>query len=303
MIQIIIFSFNRALQLDALLNSIIEFWKLPDYKLSIIYNTSSEQFEKGYRTLREKYPQFSFVKETRKKSYYPLKNYFSFFNWKKITKYKYCRFQNSNFRFLLNQILGLTDCENIMFLTDDSVFIKEVNLDNADLSWINKKPKQNSISLRLGINITAPPKSMCLKDKRIEWEYNKYKSYKNWGYRFSVDGHIYNLEIIRWLLSKIIYTNPSTLEGHICDYVNRKQLLNNGMTFEYPYLLSFPINMVQTIVKNESLCVSVEQLNAYFLEGCTLNYIIPNNITEFQHYPQKLILKREEEIQELVINR
>ena len=55
-IQIIIFSFNRAMQLDALLNSIEKFIgkDLCD-RISVIYNTSSVDFERGYSILKERY--------------------------------------------------------------------------------------------------------------------------------------------------------------------------------------------------------------------------------------------------------
>lgn len=46
-IQIIIFSFNRAIQLDTLLTSILKHWKAPSqYELNIIYNTTSIFFKK-----------------------------------------------------------------------------------------------------------------------------------------------------------------------------------------------------------------------------------------------------------------
>jgi hypothetical protein len=48
MIQIIIFSFNRALQLDTLIASIAEKWQAPKYKIDVIYNTSDKDFQKGY---------------------------------------------------------------------------------------------------------------------------------------------------------------------------------------------------------------------------------------------------------------
>lgn len=37
MLQIIIFSFNRAIQLDTLLSSFVEYWKNPSYQVDIIY--------------------------------------------------------------------------------------------------------------------------------------------------------------------------------------------------------------------------------------------------------------------------
>ena len=55
MLQIVIFSFNRALQLDTLITSIIEKWQLPHYNIDVIYNTSDNDFQKGYDLLVKKY--------------------------------------------------------------------------------------------------------------------------------------------------------------------------------------------------------------------------------------------------------
>ena len=53
MIHIIIFSFNRALQLEALLSSIQCHWQKTNYKLSVLYNTSGDDFQKGYDILQK----------------------------------------------------------------------------------------------------------------------------------------------------------------------------------------------------------------------------------------------------------
>ena len=301
MIQIIIFSFNRALQLDALLNSIVNYWKGTDYKLSVLYNTTSESYQQGYDQLKQMYPNFSFVKETSKMQLYPLKDYFSFFNLKKIIKYPKVRKQRSNFRSLLNQILKDSDCPYTMFLTDDSAFIKGVNLKKEVFDFIDRNPVQNSISLRLGIMATTPTPSLKLENGRIIWNFNEHRADRSWGYNFSVDGHIYNTSLMRKLLGSCVFNNPSYLEGHICDYVIRHKLLNQCMTYEHPFMLSFPINMVQDVVVNESLGVSEKELNKYFLEGERLIYPIPNEIVEFQQYPKYLELEGKSGKRKLVI--
>lgn len=296
MIHIIIFSFNRALQLDTLLNSIIENWESTDYKLSILYNTSSEEYQQGYERLKNKYSQFSFVKETQKKHYYQLKDYLSFFNWKKIIKYKHCRAQKSNFRVLLNQIIKETSSQYVMFLTDDSKFIEPVSISKELLLWIDENPSQHSISLRLGENINTPPNNIRKNKNVIEWNYYNNFAKKNWNYPFSVDAHIYNQAFIFSLLEKCIYTNPSTLEAHICDYVCKHKLLSIGKTFLKPLILSYPINMVQDIADNESLEISCEYLNKQFLDGYILDYPKQPSISTFQQYPKELLFIKGEEI-------
>lgn len=64
--QIIAFSFNRSLQLDTLLSSVLNHWKSPAFTLDVVYNTSSNEHQKGYDKLIEKMkmqPQIAFHKE------------------------------------------------------------------------------------------------------------------------------------------------------------------------------------------------------------------------------------------------
>lgn len=303
MIEIIIFSFNRALQLDALLNSIQKSWITTEYKLTVLYNTSSSNFQKGYQILQQNYPQYTFIKETSGRKIFPIKNYLSLFNLKKIIKYKHCRYERSNFRDLLIKIITNTPCKQIMFLTDDSIFIRKIEINDELLEWINQDPNHNSFSLRLGQSVNTPQKQLPSPIRNIiSWNYSDYDKSNNWGYRFSVDGHIYNKQLIIKLINKIIFNNPSTLEAHLHNYTYIHNLLNKGKTGTEPYLLSYPINIVQTIVNNKSLGVSETLLNEYFLHGKHLIYPIPEHPTEFQQYPEHIVLEGTSDIEELKIN-
>ena len=293
MIQIIIFSFNRAMQLDALLSSINFYWATLNYNVTIIYNTTDNNYDKGYNILQQRYKNFAFIKETNVITGYPFQCYFSVFNLKKIIKYKHCRLKKSNFRKLLNSLISKTNAKFITFLTDDSIFIRDVKINQEILSWIANNPYANSFSLRLGNNIDKPSKILTIENNIINWKYSDFKKYKNWGYPFSVDGHIYEKKALMRILSKVIFNNPSTLEAHIYDYSLKHHLFNNGKSNIAPYILSYPLNMVQEVADNESLGVSTELLNNYFLKGYSLIYPIPNNINSFQQYPQQITLKRE----------
>lgn len=53
--------------------------------------------------------------------------------------------------------------------------------------------------------------------------------------------------------------------------------------------------MVQTVEKNETLGVSTETLNDYYLKGYKLEYQHPKQIDTFQVYPKEIYLTRKEE--------
>lgn len=293
MIQIIVFSFDRALQLEALLSSVRRYWTRTAYALTVVYNTTGEDFERGYVQLQQDYPEFCFLKETRYGHRWPKADYFRFFNLKKMLLHPKLRRQYSDFRDLLVGILRDSKAPYTMFLTDDSVFIREVALTDLDLSFIEEDVSQNQISLRLGRQVSACPSEIPVRDGCLKWRFHQYPLESSWGYNFSVDAHIYATSLILHVLERVIFNNPNTLEGNVCHYVRVKKLLDRGLTFEHPYVLSFPLNRVQDVADNKSLGVSVSFLNEQYLEGKRLEYPTPELIQEFQQYPSELRLVKD----------
>ena len=301
MIQIIVFSFNRALQLEALLSSIRRYWTRTAYRLTVIYNTSGDDFERGYTLLKRDFPDFQFVKETRSDHPWHSSDYFRFFNWKKILHYPNLRRQHSDFRDLLLGILSGSSAPYTMFLTDDSVFIRDVALSDKTLSFIDEAVTQNQISLRLGKRVSACPSDIPVQDGCLVWHFHQYPMETSWGYSFSVDAHIYSTSLMRQILGRVIFNNPNTLEGVACHYVRTRKLLDSGLTFEEPFILSFPLNRVQDVADNKSLGVLAEFLNELYLDGKRLEYASPDDIIEFQQYPSEVRLVKDGKAETLSI--
>ena len=301
MIQIIVFSFDRALQLEALLSSIRRYWTRTAYRLTVIYNTSGDEFERGYTLLKKGFPDFQFVKETRSGHLWHTSDYLRFFNLKKILHYPNLRNQRSDFRDLLLGILSDSSAPYTMFLTDDSVFIRDVVLSDKTLSFIDEDVAQNQISLRLGKGVSACPSDIPVQDGCLVWHFHRYPLDTSWGYRFSVDAHIYATSLIRQLFRRVIFNNPNTLEGIVCHYVRTRKLLDKGLTFEDPFILSFPLNRVQDVADNKSLGVSVTFLNELYLDGKRLEIALPDDIREFQQYPSEVRLVKDGKVETLRI--
>lgn len=110
----------------------------------------------------------------------------------------------------------------------------------------------------------------------------------NWGYRFSVDAHIYNKTLILDLFRRSLFVNPNTLEGYIEKQLYRRRQVEQAACFMAPKLLSYPINMVQNVAKNQSLGVDCRRMNRIYLDGYTLRYPVPEKIETFQVYPDHL---------------
>lgn len=297
--QIIIFSYNRALQLSALLNSIKDNWKDIEYHIDIIYNTSNETFERGYQLLKQTIDfskkRISFFKEQKVK--YPqwtFKELTDVYNLKLLYFCPFLRHAKTTFRKQLLNILKNSTSKHVMFLTDDSIFIKPIQIDIDDFEWINKDPFHNLISMRHGIE-TMGDKKLIFANNRYHWDFSKYSTNDHWGYRFSLDAHIYHKESMLKTLSSISFLNPNTLESSGMLHINKKGLFNKGRCFQNMSILSFPINIVQTTFKNESLKAAPTILNDYFIKGYHLVYPQINKFKTFQIYPNEIYLVKSKE--------
>ena len=156
------------------------------------------------------------------------------------------------------------------------------------LDWINEKPKNRQVSLRLGHFVKDMPDTVSIEEKFCSWCLYQHKG--DWGYPFSVDGHIYNKKIVIELLKKYIFTNPNTLEAYIVGSVQRSRYFEEGRCFLEPKMQTFPINIVQSVVNNVSQNVSVESLNQRYLSGDTMIYVYDRQFCGTKQYVSSLKL-------------
>ena len=96
MLSIIIFSKDRALQLDSLLRSIKDNFKISFESIYILFNTSDNIFANGYKILMGR-------------------NYFNNIHW---IKEKYFRDD------IIEIINGLSDDSKVMFIVDDDIVFR-----------------------------------------------------------------------------------------------------------------------------------------------------------------------------------
>lgn len=269
MITTIIFSFDRPMQLSLLLDSLLEFDQNKQLEVNILYAFSSSEFEKGYNVLKEKHIKYRWIEELRYKERFVIPTlplyYHNYYWW---LKFRYNRWVGSNFKTQVISLLSNSKNKFVMFLTDDSLFYSSVEINPAVLSEIALYPQRISYSLRHGTNIVGG-KFEELAD-RIIWQLTSTHSHPEWSYPFSVDGHIYDKEIIRQSFETVIFKNPNTLESHVACYVKEHRLLNTVIANQKSCLLGFELNRVQQIVNNHNLNIDASFLNEKFLIGFRL---------------------------------
>lgn len=253
MINAIIFSKDRSCQLHLLLRSIEK--NAPGiFKLNIIFKSSNESFEEGYKILQQK--QFNLD-----------------LNWIKETSFK-------------NDVLGCFDSsEYICFFTDDDILFRTI--EEKQILEPLKNEEVFCFSLRLGKNTTEcytmKAKNILHEPEETEtyitWDWSKH--YLDFGYPLSVDGHIFRKKDIFKMIKKTLFTNPNTLESELQVFDNFPR--NLMTSFKHNVLVNSPTNVVQEVYENrngEIYGVSTEELNQRFLRGefIDLNLMDFNNI-------------------------
>lgn len=241
MINSIIFSKDRAAQLDLLFNSIEKNAKNV-FSIKVIYTTSNPEFEKGYEKLIEKYPEAKWIRET-------------------------------NFREQTLQAIIDTDSDYTCFFTDDDIIYRPIN-EKDITSKLEEDNNAFCFSIRLGLNVNVCYTMRCdnvIKpdfedDKFIRWDWTVH--YMDFGYPLSVDGHVFRTKEIHKLSKKINFFNPNSYEGGLQMFNNFPR--KNMWSYKESSLVNSPSNIVQNTSPNrkgETHGVSTKELNDAFLSG------------------------------------
>lgn len=294
----IVFSYNRAMQLDYLLNTILEHLKSIDFETVIFYHTTGKH-KLGYEKLMLKYttlPQIKFI-ERKKAIFDP--TFLQTFRSKSNIKFfldKSLKNKNSDlFKFQLENFLRKSKHELVMFNTDDGVFTSDVSLTENLLNIFQNNPKETSYRMYIGDNIEGFPDFVNKINNHYEWDYYAEQKITHWTYPFSVDGTIYDTKNLLKILRKIAYHNPITLEENTVKYVMRNKLLKNGLGPLNSKLTGTILNRVSEDSQNPTVDISVDFLNDKYLDGFQLDLLLDKESNHVNMVPLKITLKRIDE--------
>jgi hypothetical protein len=239
----IIFSMDRPLQLNALLESYYEFCDSPE-SLIILYKSTNETFNKGYIDVI---------------------NHFK--NIHDITFIKEIKFKKD-----LLKILKIINTHYVFFLVDDNLFINKFNFID-----FYKYCESHIFSMRMGQNIKySYTHDLPLKlpdfnffDGFLNWKWQN-KKYE-WGYTFSVDGNIYISKMILCMAKSINFKGPNSFEAQMnrFRYIFYKKL---GLCSHLSILTNLNLNRVQNEITNKSGEISTTELIKHWNNGLKLDY-------------------------------
>ncbi len=228
--DIIIFSFDRPLQLYALLESIDKYVKGID-KIFIIYRTSSERFNKVYQKV------------------------FSDFTKLNIKSYKQGNEPKKDFKPLL--INSLNQCNNYLLFAVDDIIIKDFIDINECIKYLENN-NYYGFYLRLGKNITecytegikTPlPQIKQLNEQLFAFSFENQKG--DWGYPSTVDFTLYKKEKVINIILKNNFTSPNTFESMWAKKLSKKGLI--GIAYNESKIINIPANIVQKDYNNKNM--------------------------------------------------
>ncbi len=240
LLNCIIFSKDRPMQLDLLLESILLNFDVEDYKLNILYKPSNDYFQKGYDLLIKKYPKFNFKKE------------------ESLKQDLISLFEDSNYT---------------TFLTDNDIIYNSFKLNNDELHNIFMLTEANCFSLSLGLNTVN---SYTTKKLNKLNNYNTHNFYydidliepvicwklsdstNDYSQLISLNGHIFKTEYIKELCELLEYSNLTLFKVFLSNFIRHDMTISSYKNSK--------------LVKNIIKTYTNEDLNEMYIDGTVMNF-------------------------------
>lgn len=262
--DLVIFSYDRPLQLYALLES-VEQYTTNLGEVQIILRCSDDRFRKAYQ---EVFDTFSFVHVNEHQN-------------------------RDDFKAVFLRVVSQAPHEYIFFAVDDIIVTGYIDLDYC----IREMQKFDAYGfyLRMGKNCTkgypepydiSLPRFIYDKDDICAWSFNA--GFYDWAYPHTVDMAVYKKSDIINDLVNTSYHNPNTLEGHWAGQSYRIAS-KVGVCYNHSHMVNIPMNSVQEEAENYNMAISTIELLHIFNEGKKIDinqfYQINNGNSHMNAWP------------------
>jgi glycosyltransferase involved in cell wall biosynthesis len=237
--DVIVFSYNRPLQLYAFLESFYKHVK--GYRtISVIYR-SDEEYVDGYAIVKKDFPAVHFFSQEN---------------------------PPHDFKRLTLEALSL-DANHVVFAVDDVLVKEDIDLkkDMEEMDWKGAY----GFFYRLGDHVDycymldrpqKVPSLIEFSEDLYGWVFEKGDA--DWAYPNALDFVLYRKKEIQSAFLSLDYTNPNKLEGNWSRLANVKQI---GLCHKNSKILNIPVNIVSTFQNRSMNSYSAEELNLIFLDG------------------------------------
>jgi len=267
--DLIIFSYNRPLQLYALLES-IEIYITGINHTFIICRAGDSNFQKAYQEVQKKFPSVSFLFQSTH--------------------------ANRDFKPLTMKAIQQFPSQYIIFAVDDIIVKDSVDMDECIRAL--EQTEAYGFFLRIGENTYAKygtiqpdflPEFTGVTKDILMWQFDKTTSY--WRYSNTVDMTLYRKNHVIQHFSQMHFQTPNRLESSWCGRTPQKKL---GLCFRQSKIINIPLNRIQNdFTTNPHMnFASPEELLIKFNQGKKID-INPlfrmNNSAPYLHYTPTFI--------------
>lgn len=238
MIDALVFSRNRPIQLFALLESMEKYTNFGN-SVSVLYSYD-DKFMPGMNLVKNRFPYVNFRTEVNFRS----------------QVWDFVRYGN----------------ECCTFLVDDMIFKDHVRLDPIKC-LMESRLDVLAFSLRHGLHITYNYPMDCSQRQPMgknmsgvfEWDWTSAEV--DWAYPFSVDAHIFRRSDLESWINHLEFHNPNTFEGSL-QLIRHEFVIPSIMACnEVSSVINIPHNRVQNTYPNRTQGESLDHMNDLFMMG------------------------------------
>lgn len=220
----LIFSKNRAMQIQATIESFFMCCNDDVEKMYVLYKASSPLHQRQYEHLQKKFGNISFQEE---------------------------------YDFKSQTLAIVSQSKYVLFLVDDNLFVQDFSISEI-IASLEANKDAIGFSLRLGRNTNyCYPKNVSQSLPAFEMvgdgilKYDWTKAKYDFGYPLELCSSVYRLADILPILETSNYSNPNSLEEKmVCNTSKFVFTRNHLLCFERSVAFTNPINIVQDVTRN-----------------------------------------------------
>lgn len=240
-VDLVVFSYNRPIQLYALLES-VEKYMVGDFKINVIYR-SDHMYQQGYSEVKKAFRHAKFVRQQQ---------------------------PPSDFRSIVERVV-FEDGRGryVIFAVDDLCLTAPIDL--RDCIGLLEQSQAYSFVFRLGKNIeysymidqsTPPPPLDQIAPEVYKFSFADGQG--DWAYPNSLDLALYRKADIYRPLMAVPWRTPNQLESH---WAAKDDLNKVGLCFERSRMVNLPLNKVNHSTNRFTDSYTAQELLEHFLAG------------------------------------
>jgi glycosyltransferase involved in cell wall biosynthesis len=264
-VDLVIFSFDRPMQLYSALESIRHY--LAGYQtLSVIYRASDNRFDAAYNLVKASFPQARYIKQSEN--------------------------PRKDFKPLLLRVISESPGDFIVFGVDDMI-IK----DFVDLNFCRQmieKTGAYGFFLRFGRHIQqsymfqksqAVPPSVPLNNGVFAWDFRKGEI--DWSFPNNLDMTLYRKSDLKTWFAELHYKNPNSLEFKWAQHPPGNTI---GLYFEHSKMVNLPLNIVNRTDCPHMNFMTAEEMLVKFNQGFKIDieplFQVENPSPHYDYIPE-----------------